>query len=305
MGPQNWDDWLEGIKTKAEGGEIWKYVDPSISKADLPQLEHPNFSDFPQSQSLPTNTPQPEGSTHTIQNQPIAPQPLEFQRFLFKRQVKQYDRQKAALADLRSYIQETVSADYVHYTYGCDTPHDMLVSLKRRVSPTDQSRRYELRAKYQKLMEVPREQSIEAWLRQWEKTYSDCKKAKLPIVEDAMLDFLNAIATIAPEFATLWNTKISRKQKSRKEVPDIYEVIDEFRNDRRNLASNYDPMDDDNQSADSSHMQEENTSTLEGSDTESLDDPASSPTSDETPETHEAHETPETPSNEQPQDCYH
>jgi len=36
--PSDWDEWLEIVKTKAVGGEVWKFIDPAIAKDELPSL---------------------------------------------------------------------------------------------------------------------------------------------------------------------------------------------------------------------------------------------------------------------------
>ena len=91
------------------------------------------------------------------------------------------------------------------YTFDCDTPYDMLVALKQRVAPTNQTRKIELVNQYQKLKKAPHSQNLDTWLQQWEKTYKECKQLKLPDVEDdrPLYDFLNVISGIAPEFANV------------------------------------------------------------------------------------------------------
>jgi hypothetical protein len=97
------------------------------------------------------------------------------------------------MATLRSFIQETITRTYLTYTFDCDTPHDMLVTLKQRVAPTDQARKIELINQYQKLKEAPHSQNLDTWFQQWEKTYKECKQLNLPDVEDdrPLYDFLS------------------------------------------------------------------------------------------------------------------
>ena len=40
-GPNDWDEWLEVVKTKAEAGKVWDYVDPSKPKDQLGVLSRP------------------------------------------------------------------------------------------------------------------------------------------------------------------------------------------------------------------------------------------------------------------------
>jgi hypothetical protein len=93
-----------------------------------------------------------------------------------------YERQDAALASLRLFIQETISRTFLPYTFNCDTPHDILVALRKRISPTDKARKPELTQRYQKLKNAPRAQNFDTWLQQWERTYTECKDLNLAVV---------------------------------------------------------------------------------------------------------------------------
>ena len=39
--PNDWDEWIELIKRKANANQIWKYVDPSTAADKLPKLKEP------------------------------------------------------------------------------------------------------------------------------------------------------------------------------------------------------------------------------------------------------------------------
>jgi hypothetical protein len=41
--PSDWDEWLEIIKTKAVGGEVWRFIDPAIAKDELSSLTEPTI----------------------------------------------------------------------------------------------------------------------------------------------------------------------------------------------------------------------------------------------------------------------
>ena len=49
----------------------------------------------------------------------------------------------------------------------------------------------------------------------------------------SLFDFLNAISSIAPDFAGVWRISIQKKQYSGKKIPDLYKIIELFRNDQR------------------------------------------------------------------------
>jgi len=55
--PSDWDEWLEIIKTKAAGGEVWEFVDPATAKDELPTLTEP---------TIPTTGPTARGIAWSI-----------------------------------------------------------------------------------------------------------------------------------------------------------------------------------------------------------------------------------------------
>jgi hypothetical protein len=224
--PSDWDEWLEIIKTKAVGGEVWKFIDPAVVKNELPSLTEP---------TIPTPKDVNPNKTSIAQLDDDEKEELRFQRLTYKRKVAAFDRQKAAVATLRSFIQETITRTYLTYTFNCETPYDMLVALKQHVAPTDQAREIELTKQYQKLKEAPRSQDLDTWLQQWEKTYKECKQLELPdVYEDRPLyDFLNAISGIASEFANVWMINIQVKLDTGDTIPDLYKIVELFRNNRR------------------------------------------------------------------------
>ena len=41
--PNDWDEWIEIIKSKAIGGDVWDYMNPSTAKDTLPDLTRPTM----------------------------------------------------------------------------------------------------------------------------------------------------------------------------------------------------------------------------------------------------------------------
>ena len=42
-GPNNWEEWLEIIKSKAREHDIWGFMNPATLEADVPNLEVPEI----------------------------------------------------------------------------------------------------------------------------------------------------------------------------------------------------------------------------------------------------------------------
>jgi len=195
-GPSDWDDWLEVIKTTAIGGEIWELVNPETAKNRLPILKEP-----------PRPIPQHvnRDKTTIAQLSEAEKEQFEFLRFDYHRQISIYDRKKATLASLQTTIQESVSRPLLVYMFNCDTTYDMIIALKKCVAPTDRVRQLETSTKYQRLRKSPRNQVVEPWLQQWECVYAECQKLNLPDIKNdqAIYDFLQAVSSIAPDFASV------------------------------------------------------------------------------------------------------
>ena len=117
----DWDEWLEIVKTKAIGGEIWSFVDPAIEKDKLPTLKQPD---------VPIAATVNSDKTKISELSEDEREELKLLRFTYKHRLTQYECQKTLLASLRSFIQETVSRTNLLYTFKQDTPYDMLIALK-------------------------------------------------------------------------------------------------------------------------------------------------------------------------------
>ena len=74
----------------------------------------------------------------------------------------------------------------------------MLIALKKRLAPTDYTRKLELIYKYNKLKKFSKKEDVEKWLKDWETTFADGKKLNIPEVADerSLFDFTHAISAI-------------------------------------------------------------------------------------------------------------
>jgi hypothetical protein len=225
-GPNDWDEWIGVVKSKAIGTKIWEYINPSTAKAELSTLTEPNY---PLSSDVNPAKTDPDELSGAEKEQ------LKRLQAEYKRKISLYERQETALGNMRTFIQETISRTYLTYTLDCETSYDMLVELKQRIAPTDRAREAEMINKYSKLKKAPKSQSIDHWLREWEKVYTECKLLDLPDVSRnrSLFDFLNAIASISPGFSDAWMMRVQEKQDAGETLPDLYKIVELFRNNRR------------------------------------------------------------------------
>ena len=64
---------------------------------------------------------------------------LQALRHEYKRKIKKYKQQQAALANLEVHIQETISRSYLQYIIESQTFYEMLTALKQCITPMDRA----------------------------------------------------------------------------------------------------------------------------------------------------------------------
>jgi len=131
--PNDWDEWIEVIKLKANNNRLWEYVDPSTPETKLPKLEEPVRASPKDANS--------RGKTKLAELDEEEKEELRMLKADYRDNLKLYRKQLLALNTLRSYIQSLISRTYLIYTFKCVTTYDVLVSLKQRIAPTDNARK--------------------------------------------------------------------------------------------------------------------------------------------------------------------
>ncbi|EKG09419.1 Integrase catalytic core, partial [Macrophomina phaseolina MS6] len=148
---------------------------------------------------------------------------------IFRHKINVYDRRQKALAELTTYIQESISTTNLSFITS-EEPHpwNILRALQKRLAPTDQARLLELEHQYHQLCKPPRSQNVESWLQQWEKLYTEAKKHNLAEVSDnrPTRDFLLALKPIEPQFVSTYQIK---NLDPATRVTDLYDMIEKFR----------------------------------------------------------------------------
>ena len=145
--PNNWDEWIEVIKSKANNNCLWKYVDPLTPETELPRLEEPVRASLKDANS--------RGKTKLLKLNEDEKEELRMLQADYRDNVKLYRKQLSALDMLRSHILSSISCIYLVYTFKCDTTYDVMVSLKQRVAPLDHARKLQIATQYARLKEAP------------------------------------------------------------------------------------------------------------------------------------------------------
>ena len=82
----------------------------------------------------------------------------------YKEDLNLFKKQELVFNNLRCYIQEAVSHNYLIYTFRYNTPYNIFILLKQRVTPTDNTRKLQFVIQYVKLKMGPQNQNIKIWL---------------------------------------------------------------------------------------------------------------------------------------------
>lgn len=211
-GEDNWDMWIQVIKTIALGYEIWDLIDPNNDEETV--LVEPK-------------RPNPKDADYLIQVED------------WRRQINMYNQKKKGFIHLRNKIQETIDVNLLHYTFDCDTVRQSLQNLSRRYTPTAESRKDKIIAKYTRLRTTPPPPGsrIDKWLAEWEALYSAGKRINLLDIEDhhAIKDFINIVLDYS--FADY-----QRNQIQDQGIPqniDFYSFVQKYREIRTQKNANH------------------------------------------------------------------
>ena len=210
-------------QNRAKIANVWQYINPSTLKEALPTLTRP---------AMPLRRDVNPAKTLIGELTPDEVEELKALREECKDRNCEYEKQHTAVETLYTLIHKTVSKSYYTYLMKKETLHDMLVALKQRIAPTDQARKLKLTNQYQKLKKGPKTQNIDEWLKLWETTYMDCREFDLPDIAKTrpIYDFLQAVKDMTPDFTSFWKICIQSLEQLGEDVPDIYRILEHFRN---------------------------------------------------------------------------
>ena len=216
-----WDTWIELAKTAAIKKGVWDLIDPdTIGPVPGPEPE-PTLP-------MPADV-NPEKTTFSRLTADEKEE-LTILRENYHRALKKWDRKQQGLVDLRAAIQESVAMGApFDCTIGLDSARDMLIALKKRFSPTDESRNKEIQDEYFRLKTstlFKANTALDVYLDNWDRVYERARKRDLPEISGkrAHLDFLRSIE----QSNEAW-VEIQREKMNETVPPDFHDLISKFR----------------------------------------------------------------------------
>jgi len=132
--PSHWEPWLFVVKTIADGGDTWKYMDPDL----------PAEPDVPIRSVMPTPQSVNPAKTTLLELDPAEKESFKILLSMYKEDLATSKQVLDTIQTVRTHIAATVSTRNIVYITSKTTVYQMLAALKKRLSPTDYARQLEL-----------------------------------------------------------------------------------------------------------------------------------------------------------------
>lgn len=211
---KDWDTWISYIQMRACLYHVWPLIDPT-SPVKVPHLVKPSAPMRP--------IPAP--------NQPVDSNVLtlyEINCELHEYMLSKYEKQQAGFREMTKYIRNTISPANAIYIKKIERhPYDILVALKKKLAPSDETRSLWIKTEYHNLCKGPRNQGIDEWLDKW---LECCDRAKEYGIGElsgnrSIRDFLFAVRKTHPVYADFQLIMTA----SSSNVMDVFDIIENFR----------------------------------------------------------------------------
>jgi hypothetical protein len=223
--PGDWDEWMLIIKAMARRGDVTEFVD--LTTATEPAE--------PVRPVIPTFSTVKAGAASMADLDQNQQKDLSILREDFKENSRTYREKRDALKDIEQHIMTTVDRQHILYLDGADTVYQKLIALKKRLAPTDRARELDVARRYRDLLRGPNAQQSEKWLQQWERTYAEAAKIKLPdILNDRPLyDFLDALRSYDMAYVSGREAILADRIERKDSLPTVKDLLENYRNHLR------------------------------------------------------------------------
>ena len=250
---KQYPNWLQTIKTAADEHELWPYIDPICDEGTNPIFTEPlppQPSDIvapanAKSNQLPNTATDEDRQNHVLHLTKHSDldedekEELRFQRSLYERKIKLFDRQKEAYRKLMGVIQSSIDKDYVHITFDSTNATQMLQAVTAYFKPQDEVTKREILMDWRRLTKAQRrDTNIDKWLVELETTYDNTQRYRVSDISStsAVFDLLDALDSQAPGFRTIMDFKVASL-----EPIDFKQTLLIYRNYRRDTGGRHHP----------------------------------------------------------------
>jgi hypothetical protein len=108
--------------------------------------------------------------------------------------------------------------------------YQKLIALKKRLVLTDRARTLEVTRRYRELLRGSRAQQQEKWLQQYECTYAETVKIKLPDIQNNRLlyDFLDALRSTNIAYVSGREAVLADRIKCNNAPPSVKDLLKNY-----------------------------------------------------------------------------
>jgi hypothetical protein len=218
----DWDEWILIVNAMARRGGVTEYVNFTATTEPAEPVRP----------AIPTFSTVKPGAASLAALDETQQKELLMLREDFKEISRTYREKRDALKDMEQHIMTTVDRQNILYLDGADTVYQKLMALKKRLVPTDRARTLEVTRRYRELLRGPRAQQQEKWLQQYERTYAEAVKIKLPDVQDDRLlyDFLDALRSTDMAYVSGREAVLADRIERNDAPPSVKDLLENYRN---------------------------------------------------------------------------
>jgi hypothetical protein len=132
--PSDWEPWLFVIKTIANGGDTWRYMDPDLEVEPT----------IPIRPEMPTPKDVNPDKTTLVSLSIEEKETFKILLAIYKEDLAVTKQVLDTIQSVRKHIVSSVSSNNIVYINDKTSIFQMLVALKKRLAPTDYTRKLEL-----------------------------------------------------------------------------------------------------------------------------------------------------------------
>jgi hypothetical protein len=221
---EDWEAWNHELMSRAVAANLWECIDPDNDEDFLEKPEKPGFSQFrkrvvpAQTRSSQTPSARATPAPELVTNEQArsaedltteARQQYGLMWSIFQHDAKQYEIQRAAIKELKSWILKTVSENYIRTS--CPPQENLRTwckNLKENVGVTNERLKADVRDKYRKaIIPLKATKDLDKWITQWEKATSEAKAKKIGETSETSFwfdDFAIAVQDVMPTWITAY-----------------------------------------------------------------------------------------------------
>ncbi|GAM37734.1 hypothetical protein TCE0_033f07894 [Talaromyces pinophilus] len=174
---RDWERWLQPIKSKALGAEVWDYINPDLKDSEKKELIEP---EAPKKEQNETS------------------KDFQYRRDLHKRALAKYNTKEAHIAAIREYIFKMIDHSANLLIQDKLTVRDILSELAKHYKPNTNQEQFNILNKWTSLKTRPAgKRQLNAWIKSWIETYNRARQHKIPRIgldeKYMMMEFMLAI----------------------------------------------------------------------------------------------------------------